>query len=157
MSHLRLLLPLLLLTVGYDSARSDTPPERPVDPKQKPPFKLPSGHELMQAKLKNSQIILEGIALSDFKKITKSSEELVRIAQVSEFLNAYKGREYELQVLLFKRAAETMITKSKEKNLDGVVLAYTDMTMTCMKCHQHTRDKADARLPEAPSKTLTNR
>ena len=30
----------------------------------------------------------------------------------------------------------------------NATLAYMDMTMTCLKCHQYTRDnKTDARLP----------
>ncbi len=147
LSHL--LVPVLLICFVMGSpGRSDTPPKPPIPPKEKPKFKLPSGHELMVAKLKHSQTILEGIALNDFKKITASTDEIVRIAQVAEFLNAYKGREYELQMLLFKRAAETIATKAKDKNMDGVLLGYTDMTMTCLKCHQHVRDKGDAQGPK---------
>jgi hypothetical protein len=153
MTQLRLLVPVLgLCLLLGEPSRSADPPK--IDPKDKPKFKLPSGHELMLAKLKNSQLILEGIALGDFKKITSSSEELVRIAQVAEFLNAYKGREYELQMLLFKRSADTMTQKAKDKNMDGVLLAYTDMTMTCLKCHQHTRDKGDAQAPGLKLDTL---
>jgi hypothetical protein len=129
--------------------RSDSPAKPPVPVQKDPaPLPLPKGKELMAAKLKFSQSILEGIALNDFKLIEKNTEELFRVAQVAEFLNYRKGREYELQMLLFKRSIDTITTKSKDKNLDGVMLGYTDMTMTCLKCHQYVRDRADARGPD---------
>ena len=40
-----------------------------------------------------------------------------------------------------------MIQKAKAKNIDGVTLAYVDMTFTCVKCHQNTREERDTRLP----------
>ena len=92
-------------------------------------------------------------ALADFLRhlaLEKNASELTvksyreDLSQAAEFLNAYKSREYEIQINIFRRAAETVSKKAKDKNLDGVTLAYVDMTMTCLKCHQHTRDpKAD--------------
>ncbi len=36
--------------------------------------------------------------------------------------------------------------KAKDKNLDGVTLAYMDLTMSCVRCHQYVRDTRDASL-----------
>jgi hypothetical protein len=47
----------------------------------------------------------------------------------------------------FRRAAEAILQKAKERNLDGVALAYGDLTRTCVHCHQYLRDVRDARLP----------
>ncbi len=142
------------LAVGTAPARSDVP-GKPADvppagdKKDKQPTpRLPAGHALMRAKLKHSQAVLEGLALGDYKAIARSADELVQISRAAEFLTAYKSREYAVQVNIFRRAAETVSKKAKDKNLDGVTLAYMDMTMTCLKCHQYTRDnKTDARLP----------
>ena len=49
-------------------------------------------------------------------------------------------------MLVFRRSAETMARRARERNLDGATLAYLDLTMTCVKCHQTTRDRTDVRL-----------
>lgn len=103
--------------------------------------KLPTKKEVMAAKLKHTQTILEGIAVNDYDKISTSSDELVRLLRATEFLNAYKGEEYQFQVKLFKRAGEAVGTKAREKNMDGVMVAYHELTATCLKCHQGMRDK----------------
>jgi hypothetical protein len=143
----------LSLAAGAAPGRpaADNPPPKDDKKDDRPKPRLPAGHELMQAKLKYAQAVLEGLALGDFGKVTKAAEELARIAQAAEFLNAYKSREYEVQINLFRRTAEAMAKKARDRNADGVTLAYVDMTLTCLKCHQHTRDpKADARLPLPP-------
>lgn len=135
---------------GLRSADKDQPKPKAEDRPPRTP--LPKGHELMLAKLKESQAVLEGIALGDFPKVEKASIALSRISQAAEFLNAGKSKEYELQINLFRRAADNLTKKAKERNLDGVVLGFQDMTMTCVKCHAHTRDdKPDARLPSLPN------
>ena len=37
--------------------------------------------------------------------------------------------------------AETLAAKAKDKNLDGATLAYLDMTLSCVACHNHFRGK----------------
>ncbi len=147
----------LSLAVGAAPRRPAGPPTPPDNPPKgdkkddRPRPRLPAGHELMRAKLKQSQTVLEGLALGDFKMIGDAADELGKIAQAVEFLNAYKSREYEVQITLFRRSAETIAKKARDRNLDGVTLAYVDMTMTCLHCHQYTRDnKADARRPLPP-------
>jgi hypothetical protein len=104
--------------------------------------KLPKADKLMREKLKHSQILLEGLAINDFDKITKSAEELIRISNAAEWV-ALKTPQYEVHTNNFRRAAETIIKKAKEKNLDGATLGYVDMTVTCVRCHQHTREVRD--------------
>ena len=41
----------------------------------------------------------------------------------------------------FRRPAEAMVKKAKERNIDGVMVAYNDLTLSCLKCHQAMRDK----------------
>ncbi|MBL8865420.1 MAG: hypothetical protein KF873_01655 [Gemmataceae bacterium] len=111
-------------------------------------FKFVTKQELMAAKLKGSQSILEHIALNDFPKLEATAEDLVQIAKAVAFLNSYKGKEYEFHISTFRRAAETLGTKAKERNMDGVVVAFNDMTLSCLKCHNGIRDKKfEARLP----------
>lgn len=102
--------------------------------------------QLMIEKLTNAQRILEGIALGKHDKIEKHANELIRISKSAEWL-ANKKPRYEQFSNDFVRAAETIAKKAKEKNLDGVTLAYFDLTMSCVRCHQYVREIRDARGP----------
>ena len=101
---------------------------------------------LMVEKLDSSKTLLEGIALSDFKKISSSAEKLIQLSKTAEWF-VFKSPRYEMHSNEFRRAAETIIEKSRVKNLDGVTLAYFDLTMQCVRCHQHVREVRDARAP----------
>jgi len=102
--------------------------------------------KIMQEKLKNSQKLLEGIALGDYGKITRSAEELIQLSKTEEWL-VLKTPRYQMHTNEFQRAAELVIQKAKNKNLDGVTLAYFELTMGCVRCHQYVREVRDASLP----------
>ena len=108
----------------------------------KPKQNLPKANPLMVEKLKNSQALLEGLAINDFDKIQKSAEELMRISKAVEW-TVHKTPQYEVLTNNFRRAAETIIQKAKAKNIDGATLAYVDMTLTCVRCHQYCREIRD--------------
>src|SRR5712672_3059047 len=75
--------------------------------------------KLMFEKLNNSKLLLEGIALGDFAKINRSAETLIQLSKTAEWF-VYKTPRYELHSNEFRRAAETILQKAKDKNLDGV-------------------------------------
>jgi hypothetical protein len=101
--------------------------------------------ELMQKKLANSQKVLEGIALNDFDKIGTHAGELIEISKAAEW-KVVKSPQYEVYSNEFRRNAETMVKEAKAKNIDGVTLAYVDLTLTCVKCHKHVREVRMGRL-----------
>jgi hypothetical protein len=103
--------------------------------------------QLMMEKLQSSQKILEAIATNDFKAIGEHADKLSGLANQAEWL-AYKTPRYEQHSNEFRRAAETISRKAKEKNLDGVTLAYVDLTMSCVRCHQYVREVRDASAPK---------
>jgi len=102
--------------------------------------------QLMIDKLQNAQKLLEGIALNKHDKIQKHADELIRISKTAEWL-ANKAPRFEVFSNEFQRAAENIVKKSKDKNIDGVTLAYFDLTMSCVRCHQYLREVRDARAP----------
>lgn len=95
---------------------------------------------LMVAKLQQSQALLAALALGDFEKMQKNAEALHKLSEEAQFKQARKTREYELHANAFQRSAETLIQKAKAKNIDGATLAYLDLTQTCVRCHQYTRE-----------------
>jgi hypothetical protein len=118
----------------------------PAKPKEKQDPKSAQA-KLMAEKLHNAQKLLEGLATNNFRQIEKSADELMTISKAAEFTNARKTAKYEVQMNNFRRSLEEITRKAKEKNLDGATLGYVDMTLTCVRCHQYTREEADARLP----------
>jgi cytochrome c556 len=98
--------------------------------------------KIMQEKLKTSQKLLEGIALADYDKITRSAEELIQLSKTAEW-HVYQTPKYEMYSNEFRRAAENVIDKSKAKNIDGVTLSYFELTMSCVRCHTYVREVRD--------------
>ena len=94
---------------------------------------------LMRKKLSHSQKVLEGLALADFKKIASNAEDLIDISKAAEW-RAVKSARYEVYSNEFRRVADRLIEKAKEKNIDGAALAYVELTLTCVRCHKHVRE-----------------
>lgn len=117
--------------------------QAPSQEGKKKPEEKPAPSKLMLAKLKQAQLILDGMATNNFDKIIAACEELMTISKAAEF-RALKTPEYEVHTNNFRRSLEVMIAKAKDKNLDGVTLGYVDMTFTCVRCHQHTRETKTA-------------
>ncbi len=102
---------------------------------------------LMLRKLSGAEKILEGVAMNDFAKVTQNAETLIDISKAAEW-HVLKTPDYKLYSNQFKRNCESLIKQAKAKNTDGVALAYVDLTLTCVKCHQHVREVRMARLDE---------
>jgi cytochrome c556 len=102
--------------------------------------------ELMQKKLKSAQSILDGIATANYAKIEGGAEALIDLTRQTEWF-VIRNPKYELHTNDFRRAAESLIDKARQKNIDGAALAYVDLTLSCVRCHQHVRDTRDVRGP----------
>jgi hypothetical protein len=95
--------------------------------------------DLMHKKLENSQKVLEGLALNDFKMIAKHAEELLELSKEAEW-KVIKTPQYEIHSSDFRRTAETLVKNAKEKNLDAAALSDVELTLTCVKCHKYVRE-----------------
>jgi hypothetical protein len=94
---------------------------------------------LMRKKLQHSQKVLEGVALGDFKMISTNAEELIDISKAAEW-KAIRSPRYEVYSNEFRRIADALAKKAREKNLDGAALSYVELTLTCVRCHKHVRE-----------------
>jgi hypothetical protein len=101
---------------------------------------------LMKEKLKSSQVLMEGLALADYAKIKRSADELIQLSKTEEWM-VYKTPRYQVHNNDFRRAVEAIYQKANDKNIDGVALAYVDMTLSCVRCHQYVRELRDVRAP----------
>jgi hypothetical protein len=103
--------------------------------------------ELMHRKLENAQKVLEGIAINNFEKIAKHAEELLVVSKAVEW-RVMKTPKYEVFSNEFRRAADSLVERAKDKNLDGAALCYVDLTLTCVRCHKYVRDTRMTRLDD---------
>lgn len=106
-----------------------------------PPPRLPTEKEIMAVKLKHAEVLVRAVTLEDYKQIEQTATALEKISRASEFLNAHRIEEYQFQAVVFQRAAARMAANAKDKNSDGVMLAYLDLSKTCMACHQTFRTR----------------
>lgn len=92
----------------------------------------------MQLKLDESQKLLAAIALEDFEEISRASQKISLLTE-DENWQVIQTAEYRRHSDEFKRASNAATEAARKKNLDGAVLAYMQMTMQCVQCHQHVR------------------
>src|SRR3954462_7547273 len=90
-------------------------------------------NRVMVEKLKNAKLLLEGLALADFKKMERSAEELIQLSKTAEWL-VLRTPRYEMYSNDFRRAAGAIVQKAQARNIDGTALAYVEMTLSCVRC-----------------------
>jgi len=112
------------------------------DPNKAPP--VPDN--IMQKKLEAAQQLLGALAKSDFESIRKNASLLNDYSKLAAWKLVETPR-YESYSDEFQRITNKMANQAKDKNLDGVALSYVDLTLTCVKCHQHVRDVKTGLLP----------
>jgi cytochrome c556 len=102
--------------------------------------------KMMQKKLKSAHTVLDGVVTADFKKVANGGEELIRLAK-SETWQLIRSPHYETHSANFIRATEKLVKKAQEKNMDGTALAYVEVTLSCVRCHEYVREhRRDARI-----------
>lgn len=94
----------------------------------------------MRMKLKQTQVILEGLTRGDFATVEKNATTMRRLSRLERFV---RGRTpaYKTQLEAFQHANERIIQQAQKENLEGTALAYTQLTFSCIQCHQHLRDQ----------------
>ena len=92
----------------------------------------------MKKKVEYSHQVFDGLATADFEQIHDAAEHLRLLNKVEGFV---RGRtpDYRRHVENFQAANEEILRQSDAKNLEGVTLAFTQMTYSCVACHKQLR------------------
>ncbi len=93
----------------------------------------------MKAKTEYSRNVLAGLTEGDFAKISKNAKSL-NFASYLEVLDRANVPGYKQQIMLFVAANENLIRQAEDKNLLGATLAFNQLTVSCVQCHQLVRD-----------------
>jgi len=96
----------------------------------------------MEKKLDYTQAILRALASGDFPTIKENSELMRRLSKVEGFVRS-RNREYRTQLNTFERICSQMTRQADQQNLEGVVLAFNQLTVSCVSCHQQLRQTGE--------------
>jgi hypothetical protein len=97
--------------------------------------------EFMRLKLEYSKQVLEGLTLEEYPKVIEGAKALEKLSRAAEWEvpTIPDAAEYLAFSSEFRRLADEMVRKSREKNIDGATLAYLRLTMNCVNCHKYVR------------------
>jgi hypothetical protein len=92
----------------------------------------------MKKKLEHSQNMLAGIATADFDKIIENGAAMRNLSKVEGFIRGQApGYREELQI--FDKACAEIVRQARRENVEGAALAFTQLTISCVNCHQILR------------------
>jgi len=93
----------------------------------------------MRLKLQASNHILEGLVVDDMKKVTTGARMLLEMS-VEEHWRASNDMLYLQHSREFRDSVKKLQKKAKDHSLDGVALAWMDVTLNCIECHEWVRN-----------------
>lgn len=93
----------------------------------------------MRKKLDYSTAILRGLSMGDFELIEANANQMRLLNRVEGFVRS-RNSEYRDHVRTFERVTDDVIRQAKKQNIDGVTLAYHQLTVSCVRCHQSLRE-----------------
>ena len=112
----------------------------------------PKAPTVMQRKLAHAKNMLEALALNDFAKVSASAAGLKECAREAsgQVVKTEKYAVYSNDVI---RQLDRIDDAAKKKNTDAAALAYVEITLTCVKCHQYVREERVGAAPGVPALT----
>lgn len=95
--------------------------------------------KFMRPKLEHAQKVLEGLALEDYEMIARSAKAMFRLSEAAEW-QVLPDPEYVSYSAEFQKLTNQLAVSAGKQNLDAATLNYVQLTLNCVKCHQHVRD-----------------
>ncbi|MCP4782818.1 MAG: hypothetical protein GY903_15340 [Fuerstiella sp.] len=93
----------------------------------------------MRMKLNASNQILEGLVVDDLTLVVKGSEALLKMSAAEKW-RASNDMMYLQRSRDFRQSVELLRNKAKKASIDGAALAWVDVTMSCIQCHEWVRN-----------------
>ena len=100
----------------------------------------------MRKKLGASNSILEGLVTDDLKMVARGADALLEMSDAEKW-RASNDMMYLNHSREFRSSVEAMLKKADKGSIDGAALAWVDVTMNCIKCHEWVRDTMLADSP----------
>lgn len=97
----------------------------------------------MKKKLDYSQNILAGVTAEDFDKIADNARAMKGLGKFEAFVRS-RNQAYSRQLQIFNEVNDEIIRQADNDNVEGVALAFTQLTINCINCHKALRQHAKA-------------
>jgi hypothetical protein len=93
----------------------------------------------MRQKLQASSLILEGLCTEDLKRVSEGSVTLMKMSHEEKWRvsNDIMYRRYSTE---FIHSVEELQKEAEDNNMDGTSMAWVNVTMKCLKCHEWVRN-----------------
>ena len=95
----------------------------------------------MEKKLEYSSAILKGLATVDYGSVQQNAEKMRLLSKVEGFVRS-RNPEYRVQLRLFERISREIGRQAEQENLEGMTLAFNQLTVSCVSCHKLLRDNS---------------
>ena len=92
----------------------------------------------MKKKLDYSQNILAGITAEDYDKIADNARTMKGLGKFEAFVRS-RNAAYTRQLQAFEDINDEIIRQADNDNVEGVALAFTQLTVNCVNCHKVLR------------------
>ncbi|MCX7399025.1 MAG: hypothetical protein NT138_15275 [Planctomycetales bacterium] len=121
-----------------NSITRKSPPNDPpsADKKDEPATAL---SRFMRQKLQASNLILEGLCTEDLKMVSEGSASLKKMS-IQETWRVSNDMMYRRYSTEFVSAVEELQKEAEDNNMDGTSMAWVNVTMKCLKCHEWVRN-----------------
>ncbi len=108
--------------------------------------------KFMQQKLTASTNILEGLMTEDLKLVADNANQLLEMSK-EERWRASNDMLYLQHSNQFRNAVDDLYKKAEKNSTEGASLAWINVTMSCIKCHEWVRNVvlADLDGPAQPA------
>lgn len=101
----------------------------------------------MQKKLEHSQKVLAGLAEADYDSIAANAKLMNQLSHIEDFVRG-RDEQYRHHLKTFDRVTHELVRQAQEENIDGATLAYMELTLNCIDCHKHLRDRKQSASQE---------
>ena len=117
-----------------------TQQEKPAQSKQQQdkPEKRPLS-DFMQQKLDASNEILRGLMTDDLELVEENADKLLDMSREEKW-RASNDMMYLQHSSQFGNAVDELREKAKDGSMDGASLAWINVTMSCIQCHNWVRN-----------------
>jgi len=93
----------------------------------------------MRQKLQASNLILEGLCTEDLQMVSDGAETLMKMSGEERWRvsNDIMYRRYSTE---FVHAVEELQKEAEDNDMNGTSMAWVNVTMKCLKCHEWVRN-----------------
>ncbi|MEY2726645.1 MAG: hypothetical protein RLZZ458_2512 [Planctomycetota bacterium] len=107
-------------------------PERQDEPKK-------GLSKFMRQKLDASSKVLEGLCTEDLEMVAEGSRVLLKMSH-EERWRVSTDMMYRRYSNEFSVSVEELLKESEDQDMDGTSMAWVNVTMKCLKCHEWVRN-----------------